>query len=143
MEFGICHLDTYTVRSENLSLRFDHRSKKTSSPLVGEDGGEGGPNWPSPPPPLPNNKQAGPPPSRAVSQYDKTNFLDRDGGSRVEKISSGNLYPFETKRPKRVTAAGTFPLSHLLHPLLAKPKIKIQKSRKVSFKNETRVSVSY
>ena len=36
----------------------------------------------------------------AVSQYEKINFLDRGGGGRVEKISSGNLYPFETRRPK-------------------------------------------
>ena len=47
-------LGCYTIQSESLSLRLDHRSKKSSSPLVGEEGGEGGPNCPSSPPPSPS-----------------------------------------------------------------------------------------
>ena len=42
------------------------------------------------------------PPQEAVSQCEKTNFLDRGRGGRVEKISSGNLYPFGIRRPKHM-----------------------------------------
>jgi hypothetical protein len=39
----------------------------------------------------------------------KTSLWGRGGGGRVEKISSGNLYPFATQRPKRMK---TFDFPH-------------------------------
>jgi hypothetical protein len=37
-----------------------------------------------------------------VSQYEKTNFLEKGRGVRVEKIESGNLYQFGLRRAKRM-----------------------------------------
>ncbi len=55
-------------------------------------------------------------PQKAVSQCDKTNFLDRGRGGRVEKISSGNLYPFGIRRPKHMKAFD-FPQGTISHTL--------------------------
>jgi hypothetical protein len=35
-----------------------------------------------------------------VSLYEKTNFFEKGRGGRVEKIESGNLYPFVLRRGK-------------------------------------------
>ena len=55
-------------------------------------------------------------PLEAVSQYEKAHFLNRGGGGRVEKISSGNLYPFETRRPKHMKAFD-FPQEMISHTI--------------------------